>query len=177
MFNSRCRASSLCGEQEKPGSIILGIKQVLKIALKHTYQNHHTDSNKITHCSPRRGLWTASVPTPWLKQGHQKQVARDHIHVAFEDLQGGKLQSSSGQPVLVLRHPHSSEVFPDVQSKPLHVSVCDYCLLSCQWPPLERDSLQLLCTLPSGIYIINKITPEPSLFSRLYHPSSLSPFS
>jgi len=65
-----------------------------------------------------RDLWTSSGPIPLLKQGHLEPVARDHVQVAFEYLQGWRLHSLSLQPVPVLGHPHMDKVFPDVQREP-----------------------------------------------------------
>ena len=59
------------------------------------------------------------VVQPLLKQGHPEEVVQDHVQVAFEDLQEGRLHHLSGQPVPVLCHPHSKEVLPDVQTEPL----------------------------------------------------------
>ena len=38
--------------------------------------------------------------------------------MAFEYLQGWRLHSLPGQPVLVLGHPNHEKVFPDVQMAP-----------------------------------------------------------
>lgn len=40
-----------------------------------------------------------------------------HIQMAFEYLQGCRLYNLSGQPVLVLSHSHSKNVFPHEQRK------------------------------------------------------------
>ncbi|XP_068793723.1 lebercilin isoform X2 [Struthio camelus] len=50
-----------------------------------------------------------------LKQSHLEHVAQDPVQTAFEDLQRRRLHHLSGQPVPVLCHPHSKEVFPQVQ--------------------------------------------------------------
>lgn len=57
-----------------------------------------------------------SALTPLLKQGRLEQAAQDQGKVALKDLQD--LQGRfSGQPVLVLSHPHCKEVFPGVQKE------------------------------------------------------------
>lgn len=65
-----------------------------------------------------RDFWKSSGPTFLLKKGHLEQVAQDHVQVAFEDLQGGRLHNHSGQTVPVLCHSHSKEVLPEVQMTP-----------------------------------------------------------
>uniref|UniRef100_A0A8B9Q4U4 Transmembrane protein 19 n=1 Tax=Apteryx owenii TaxID=8824 RepID=A0A8B9Q4U4_APTOW len=62
-----------------------------------------------------RDLWRSSSPTLLLKQGHLEHVAQDPVQVGFEYLQGWRLHNLSGQPVPVLCHPHSKEVFHYVQ--------------------------------------------------------------
>lgn len=39
-------------------------------------------------------LWRSSGPTPQLRWNHPEQVAQDHVQVASEYFQGGKLQTS-----------------------------------------------------------------------------------
>ena len=53
-----------------------------------------------------RDLRRSSGPTTLLKQGHLDPVAQDHVQAASEYLQGWSLQNLSGQPVVVLSHPH-----------------------------------------------------------------------
>lgn len=43
---------------------------------------------------------------------HLGRVAQDHIQAAFEGLWDRKFDHLSGQPIPVLSHPHSKEVFP-----------------------------------------------------------------
>jgi len=50
-----------------------------------------------------------------LNQGHLQLVAQDSVCMAFKHLQGWRLHSHSGQPVPVLGHPHSENVFSDTQ--------------------------------------------------------------
>jgi len=59
-----------------------------------------------------RGLWRPSGLTTLLKQGHLELVAQDHVHTAFEYLQGWRLHRLSGQPVPVLSL--GEVVLPDV---------------------------------------------------------------
>jgi len=54
-----------------------------------------------------------------LKQGHLELISQDRVQMAFEYLQGGRPHNTFGQPVPVLGHPHSKEVFSDVQMEPL----------------------------------------------------------
>ena len=61
----------------------------------------------------RRDHWV-HVAQPLLQQGHPEQGARGCVQVTFGDLQGGD-PTASGQPVPLLRHPHSREMFPGVQ--------------------------------------------------------------
>lgn len=56
----------------------------------------------------------SSVNLSLFKQGYPQQAAHNHMPSGFKDLQAGRLQNSSGQPVPVLRHQHSKEVFPGV---------------------------------------------------------------
>ena len=63
-------------------------------------------------------LWRSSGPTPLLQQSHLKPVVQDHVQMAFEYLQGGRLHNLSGQPVPGLSQPQSKKVFPDVQREP-----------------------------------------------------------
>jgi len=53
-----------------------------------------------------------------LQQGHTEQGAQDHIWVGFGGLQG-RDSTASEQPALVLHHPHSNKVLPEVQTAPL----------------------------------------------------------
>ena len=57
-------------------------------------------------------------PPTLLQEGHLKPVAQGRVQAAFEYLQGGRLHSLPGQPVLVHSHPHSKEVFPYTQTAP-----------------------------------------------------------
>jgi len=65
-----------------------------------------------------RELWKSPDPTPLLKQGHLELDAQGCVQTASEYLQGWRLLSLSGQPVLVLGHPQCEKVFPDVQREP-----------------------------------------------------------
>jgi len=60
-------------------------------------------------------LWRLSGPKPLLKQGHLQPVVQDCIQITFDYLQGWRLHNLPGQPVPLLSHPHSGEVFPDVE--------------------------------------------------------------
>ena len=62
-----------------------------------------------------RDLWRSSSPTPLLEQDHLEHVAQDRVQAGFEYLQRRRLHSLSGQPVPVLGHPQSKEVFSHVQ--------------------------------------------------------------
>ena len=89
------------------------------------------------------------VQHPWLEQGHLEQFAQDHVQKAFEYLQGWRLHNLSGQPMLVLGHPHSKKVFPDVRGKLLCFSLCPLTLktsLRMCFNPLLAKILQPLYT-------------------------------
>jgi len=62
-------------------------------------------------------LLRSSCPTPLLKQDHLEPAAQDQIQTAFEYLQGRRLHNLSGRSVPVLSHPHSKNVFPNVQTE------------------------------------------------------------
>lgn len=62
-----------------------------------------------------RKLCWSSGPLPLLKQRQPKQVAQKHAQTAFEYLQEERTHNLSGQPVSVLSHLHSKELFPEVQ--------------------------------------------------------------
>jgi len=62
-----------------------------------------------------RDLCGSSSPIPLPKQGHLQQAAQDLVQVGLEYLQRRRLHNLPGQPVPVLRHPHSEEVLPHVQ--------------------------------------------------------------
>lgn len=62
-------------------------------------------------------LWRSSSPAPMLKQVHLEQLAQDYVQEGFECLQR-RLHSIYGQPVQVLCHTQSEEVFPHIQRKP-----------------------------------------------------------
>lgn len=53
-------------------------------------------------------------PTPLLKLSHPEQAVQDHLQASFEDIQEGRLQNLSGQPVPALHHLYNEEVLPDV---------------------------------------------------------------
>lgn len=61
----------------------------------------------------KRDLWRSPSPTTLLKQGSLEQVAQNHVQIAFEYLQGWKLQNLPGQHVPMLSHPHTEKVFSD----------------------------------------------------------------
>ena len=96
----------------------------------------------------RRDLWRSSGPTLLLKQGHLELVAQDYIQMAFEYLQQWRLRNLSGQPMTVLCHPHSKNVFSDVQREP---PVFQFQFVPIASGPV-RGWLPLLCTFPSGTY-------------------------
>jgi len=64
-----------------------------------------------------RDLCGSSGPTPLPKHGHLQQAAQDHVHVGFEYLQRRRFYNLPGQPVPVLRHPQSEEVFRHLQTE------------------------------------------------------------
>jgi len=54
-----------------------------------------------------RVLWRSPCLTPLFKWGPLQTVGQDHVQMAFEYLQGGRLHHLSGQPVPVLSLPYS----------------------------------------------------------------------
>ena len=64
-----------------------------------------------------RDLCGSSSPTSLPKQGHLQQAAQDRVQAGLEYLQRRRLHSLPGQPVPVLRHPHSEKVLPHVQTE------------------------------------------------------------
>lgn len=75
-------------------------------------------------------------------------LCQDHVEMAFEYPQGGRLHSLFGQPVVVL----SNGVKKCSESVPC-VSVCACHLLFCHQALLKRTWLYLFSTLPSGFYV------------------------
>jgi len=74
-----------------------------------------SQSHKITEWLGLEGTSGDHLVHPiLLKQVHLEQAAQDGVHASFEYLQRRRLHNPSGQPVPVLRHPHS-KVFPHVQ--------------------------------------------------------------
>jgi len=51
-----------------------------------------------------------------LKQIQLVPVAHNHVQIDFEDLQEERLHYIPGQPVPMLSHPYSKNVFPHVQT-------------------------------------------------------------
>ena len=66
--------------------------------------------HRITGWLTLVGTSGGHVVRPLLQQGHPEQGAQGHTQLALEDPQGGD-PTDSGQPVPVLHHPHSTEVF------------------------------------------------------------------
>lgn len=66
-------------------------------------QNHRTVKTK-------RELWGSSGPASQLKEGLPELVAQDYVQMAFEYLQGWRLQSPSGQPLPALKYKHYMEL-------------------------------------------------------------------
>ena len=52
-----------------------------------------------------RDLWRSSNPSICYEYGQLKQVARGHVLLGFEYLQGWKHHNLSGKPVPVFNHP------------------------------------------------------------------------
>lgn len=44
-----------------------------------------------------RDLWRSSCPNPLLKQGDPEPIVEEHVQMAFENLQRGRLHNLSGQ--------------------------------------------------------------------------------
>lgn len=108
-----------------------------------------------------RDLQRSSGPNSLLKQGYPEPGAQRHGQEASEYIQGQRLYSLSGQPVPLLGHPQSKNVFSHIQRKaPVFqgVPIASGMLMGTHLHPL--------CTLPSGILYISKILPSLQ-FSRL----------
>lgn len=82
------------------------------------------------------------------KQGHPEQVVKDCVQTGFEYFQVWNNHSLSGQPVSMLHHLGSKEVFPDLQMA-LHLKLVS--ITTSYWAPLRR-ALCLLCSLPLDAY-------------------------
>lgn len=90
-----------------------------------------------------RYLWRLPGPTPCSGRATWSRLPRTISR------QGGRSHNLSGQPVLMVCHPHIKNYFL------MFIGMwCPHahCLLSCPWTPLKRAWLPLLCTLPSNIY-------------------------
>lgn len=61
-------------------------------------------------------LWRTIWFKPMLKQGHLELTAPDHVKMAFEYLQGGRLHNLPGQCVSAWSH--SKRVFSEAQVEP-----------------------------------------------------------
>lgn len=117
-----------------------------------------------------RNLWKQYGPTPLLKPDHLELVSQDHVWMAFEYLQEGRLL---GQPVPVLHHSHSEKLFPHIQRKS-PVFVFAHCLWSCQWATPNRTWFHFLLLHPfMHLYTLIKFPSEPFIL-RLNSPSYLS---
>lgn len=75
----------------------------------------------------------SSGPNPLLEQGHLEPFVQDCVRMAFEYLQAWRVHDLPGQPVPVLCHPHSTNVF-------------------CYVPRDPPVVLSLCMTIPSGTY-------------------------
>ena len=64
-----------------------------------------------------RDLCRLSSPTPLPKQSHLEQVEQDLVQAGLEYRQRRRLHNLPGQPVPGLRHSHSEEVLPHVQTE------------------------------------------------------------
>ena len=120
-----------------------------------------------------KGLLDPSGPTPHSSRDSRARAqAQAHVQVAFEDLQVGD-STSSGQPVAVLHHPHSTELLPGVPRvlPVLHfVSIASCPVTVHHWT--EPASVLFEPFLQVFIHI-NEISLS-LLFSRLNSPSSHS---
>ena len=107
-------------------------------------------------------LWVTQS-NPLLKQGHPEQAAQHRIQVGLGDLQSRRLHSPSGQPGPGLRHPHSEEVLPHVQTElPLlqFVPVAPCPVAGHHW----KESGPILLTPTLQIFrSISKVPSQPSL--------------
>jgi len=122
-----------------------------------------------------RDPWRSSGPTLLLKQDHQEPGAQDHVQMAFECLQGGRLHNLSGQPLAILGHTHR------VKKYFLMFRWTLLCFSLCPLPVVlslgtTERSLALSASQPPCRYLYTlRRCPLIRLFSRLNSPSSLSP--
>jgi len=102
-----------------------------------------------------RHLWSI----PLLKKGQLKPAAQDCVQMDFECLQGQRLHNLSGQPVPMLSHPLSNNIF----------FLCSdeiSCSSLCPLPPvlslgsMEKSLAPSSHSLPSGIYTHLQDSPE-----------------
>lgn len=63
-------------------------------------------------------LWRSLCLTLLLKQGQPQLVAQGCVQIPFEDFQAWRFYSLPGQPVPVLLHSHSKNVFLNVLKEP-----------------------------------------------------------
>lgn len=70
---------------------------------------------------PQHGWgWKVPLEVTWSRpQAGPPRDAQDHVQTVFKYFQGRASHSIPGRPVTVLGHPHSEEVFLDVQREPL----------------------------------------------------------
>lgn len=96
-----------------------------------------------------------------VKQNHLGLLVHNHVQAALECLQGWRCYSLLGQAVPLLGKYRSVS---RCSCSTFCVSPCAHWLLFCvSGHQLQIVCLHLLCSLPSGIYSLNKIPPEPSL--------------
>ena len=104
-------------------------------------------------------LWR---PNPCSKQGQQEQVAQDCVQLGFDCLQGWRLCSLPGQPVLVLDYPDSKKVISYVRWNFLYFNLCPLPLVLSLGT--TEKSLALSSLLSSTRYL-NTLIRSPRAFS------------
>ena len=92
-----------------------------------------------------RELWTHL-----LQQHHPEQGAQAHSQVASRELQGGD-PTASGQPVPVLRHPHSTALLLVFRGNLLGCSLCPQLLVLAGGTSEQR--LSLFCATSLQVFI------------------------
>lgn len=114
LFITKSRTTALSKYCSCIYNLLLSLKKVKSNGLQQCSEEDKVKSqNKIVELG--RDLWRASSSTSLLKQGSLQHITQNCAQTAFEYLH--RIHQLSGQPVPVLRHPHSKEFFPQDQTE------------------------------------------------------------
>ncbi|KAK4810580.1 hypothetical protein QYF61_007317, partial [Mycteria americana] len=88
-------------------------------------------------------------------------VPKRHIYTAFKYLQGWRLNHFPGQPLPMLDHPFSKEIFPNIQSKPplAQLEAVSSCPIACYLG--EETDPHLPTTSFQVVVESDKVSPQP----------------